>query len=643
VTTERDVYDVDTSSAVDAFKDVADAATEAAGAIKEGLTEGVKELGDTFAKKVVSLELYIEGVKKLAEFAKESVQAALEEEAAQHKLTMALQRAGDASGLFRNRLLEQAEAIEKTIGVQSEHTMALQAMLAQMRVAPQDIEGMTEAAYRLSRVTGQDATAAARLLARAMAEGKDELKKWNIEVDDAEFKQKGFKAVIEAVMKQTVDLSESVTENERSAHRAAAAWDGFKKALGGIVTDSPTLRKELDMNVSTLEKLTALIKGDKGAFSIWWTDEEWKSWGARGTAIAEMVNKKWHEINDKTFKKKGVVELGEPTLPGFDARTAAEKKAAAEQYQKEVNAFQLQQNKQHHKNALDAFKKVEEEDKKTRERIKADKEAQADYEKMLAREGNNALVHEAEERARREKEIAEKAAQHNKEIEEKKARDIAQVRAHIAQTFEQFANNAMQFGMNLIMESLMANTKYNRALQSMAAEREVMAAKELGIVKSRAQAEQQLADEARNAQAQRIADFLAGVAKEAGMKALVEAAAAIASAASYDYGGAAMHAAAAAAFAAVGVAAGGAAVGISSSRGMTTEERHQLESMEQQKKERAAREASQDAAAAGSAGDGRKVEINNYFLGLPGMTTAEMGQEIERLQSTYDDLKTGNG
>lgn len=149
-----------------------------------------------------------------------------------------------------------------------------------------------------------------------------------------------------------------------------------------------------------------------------------------------------------------------------------------------------------------------------------------------------------------------------------------------------------------------------------------------------------MADERGAAYLKMTADALASIAQQAAVKAVMEGVEAIAALAIGNVPGAALHGAAAAGYAGVAVLAGGTAAVMSSARGMTTDERKQLESARNADKERAAKEKQQAAERKGEVVAGTVVNV--YNLGITGATEVEQAKELERIRMKYNDLRTGS-
>lgn len=641
MTTETDVYDVDTSGAVEGYEKVA----KASGDVEEkqkSLGQQVDEIGNKFAKQLISVEAYIEMAKELGHWLQESTTKFIEQEQAITRLDGALKLAGHNGESFRGALEEQAHTIERLTGVSEEHTMQVQALLAQFGVAPAMIEKMTDAAYRLANATGQDATMAARLLARANAEGKEELKRFNIEVDDASFKAKGFQAVLDQVDAKFVSLEKSIPESAQRVNALKAAWEDLSKAVGGVIVQSDTFKTKTTEWAASLEMVARLIKGDTiGAAALGSSSN-----GAFDKLVAirvkeiETIVEGQKKVNDilagNGEKPKGVVEMGEPSFPGGAlgdpalARQAEEYRKRQEQhqiflqkqYEDERTARDEEEKAEAEENAKGfvTWKNVEDEHLKTKE---AGERALIELSKKWAEE----QIHNTEEASRKEIELHKKLAE-----------EVKNIKTTMISDFKHYAEQILATLANVVSQSLLENTKFNKANEELQIQREILASKEMGQNKTRAEIEKQLTEEHQAAVAAQVATTLAGIASEAAIKAIMSGVEAIAAFASGEEEAAAGFAAAAVGYAAVAAAAGGGAAIISSTRGMTTSEREQLENAQKDKASSSERSAQQTAQRGqGTAG----TNITVYNLGISGLTEYEQGQELQRIYDKYGDLKTG--
>lgn len=657
MTTERDVYELDTSSAVDSLGKLEKAYDEVVGGVRKALPEITAH-----AAGVALGQAAYDGLKKAisgaVELLKESAQAALEAQQVDAKLATSIKNAGYDVEVYTKKLGDQAAALERLTGRDDEYYKSLQTLMITLGVAPNEVDRFTRAALDLAAATGTDATMAAKLLARAHAEGKDELKKYGISVDEAAFKAKGFGAVLGEVEKRFGGMHEQIPDQMKDINRMKGAWESFKETLGASVL------KFVETH-DLASKIVALIDGANDMF----TPEAQKKFNAlskdeqRKALEAERQTLLDHLSGQKTLWEvyTGEVEtsIAVPFEKAQEMLAALEKKLAPD-WLKTIDAVHVPKNRPI----------VSDEDKKAND--KKLKEAQ-DYldqkDKLFNERADNLMkdgkLRDAEEIAATGAKIAalgdlgeEEANEYRAnqaakyewehqlatEAEEKRQnmrdKQVAQEKAfyeNLLSELEGYAKRVLDFGLSLLQEQLTQNETYNKAYHEALVNRRIADSEEQGAKKTAVEVEKELASEAKATQDKKTAEFLAGIAKEAAMQAILEGAKAIASLAAYDYPGAAQHGIAAAAFGGVALAAGGAAAALSAGRGMTREEKDSIESLNKRKEEKAARDSNVTTGTA----QGPGVQQNVYFFGISGMTEISQGAELERLRRKHDNLSTG--
>lgn len=614
MTTERDVYDIDTSGAVEGLEHVADAADHTTHAQKT-LGDQLVDLNAKFSHHVMALQTYVEIAKEAAEFVKEGIKEWQAQAEAIARQTVLLKNHGEEATHYSERLEEQRKQLERNQGVEEAYTANLQNVILTMGVAADEVVRFTEDSIMLAKAMNQDAVTAARLLARAHADGKEELKKYGITVKDTAELGGHFGAVLAEVEARTKGINEAMPEYTQLVNNQAAAWAEVKKGIGGAAAE---LWVFLNRNTEADPKVQAFFAKIHQA-----------TLDARNLELKSILEA--HGLGEKEQPTIDLEPINvEIQTPEYKARVRADR---AERV-KEMSAFM----KQLHDAQQQALKEVEAEDASDRQdsldklqnfyqraakEAKDYNEANAAIQKMV----NKQAVDDAEEAAKKEVEAQKQAAERVKAIKQ-----------DMLSEFKAYAQQILASVAGIVGDTLTSNTQFNQKMKEFQIDREMATAKELGQNKTRVQIEKQLQQEEQASNAARIADTLKGIAEQAAVKAIFEGVAAIASAADYDEGAAYQHLAAAAGFAAVALAAGGTTAAISASRGLTTQERTQLEDAQKTKAETAAREDKQ----AGQVAVGAAQIVNVYNLGITGKTTAEQGKELEAIYKEFDLLKTGS-
>lgn len=657
--TERDVYEIDASGAEEALKKVANEFekldAELQKTVKGGKeTRGVFEEMSRLFKEDLTQSLFSaqaaydmlkQSVQAVAHFVLDGVAAFAEQEKAQLKLGLALRNVGGASQELVARLNTQTQALERLTGIDGDYLTSLQAMLTTMGVAPEQLERFTQAAVNLATATGQDAKVAAQLLARANAEGKEELKKYGIEVDEVAVKSKGFAAVLEQVELRYGGIAEQQPEIIRQTNELKGAWDDFQKSVGGAALRLVETKDGANGLAKALDWLTEKIQ-----------NANVKSIALKGAltglinpflAVPGLLAAGEELATTKVPEQPNVADLrpdftaGPPVthLPGFEPKT-----------DKQIQEAETERKRRHAEALRDAKKyredmeRISAESKANLSRMERDED---DATRKRIIDSNNWEKQAEEERIRQNYQFAQDQIAILKDEEEARQRLLDARLEKERQFWTDIRREAMGALQGLVSaqfqflsEMLTANTEYNRQMFELELQRRTAGKAEEEVQAERTKMEKQLADERGAAYLKMTADALASIAQQAAVKAVMEGVEAIAALAVGNVPGAALHGAAAAGYAGVAVLAGGTAAVMSSARGMTTDERKQLESARNADKERAAKEKQQAAERKGEVVAGTVVNV--YNLGITGATEVEQAKELERIRMKYNDLRTGS-
>lgn len=599
----RDVWTIDTSGAVEGLRKLKDE-TEKAEHAQKSMSDFLKEdLEKSLLSAHAQYEMLKEAVKAVGEFVMESSHKYLENAEISARMTVTLRNMGYEAEQLVRHFEAEATALAKVTGKSDDYIGNLQNLIIGMGVGADQVDRFTEDALNLANLMGQDATTAARLLSRAHMEGKEELKRYGIVVDDVKFSHQGFTHVLEEVEKRVHGINDEMPEAIKRTREYGVAWEEVQKKAGKFFTETLTAY----LTNSGVGGLLHMMAGD-----------------------TEKIAANFNKINGDEGKVRTL------TMPVFDLSAEANKMAADAKKADQADEAQLKHHLMNRKEMYDAAAKVEDARKKEalsqkEADLKAEDEAEAAIraaEVSREEEKNNKLMAKVKEYTERVRVYREQ-----KEAEEKA------IWKSMTDSMIGYAKQVGSILSGMLKDAMVGDTQYTRAMFEHAVARETVGMKEEDAQKKRQQMEKQLAEDNKNTLLQKLADTLANVAIDSQIKAIMETANSLASLAEYDYGAAAAHGIAAAAYGAVAIAAGGAAIGISQSRGMTGSERSQLEASDKAATDRSKREAAQEAQR-GKETVGTQISV--YNLGITGQTDQEQGRELERIRRKYDDSKTGS-
>lgn len=642
--TETDVLLVETGQAVKSLDALAQETEKLKGKQKDLADFMKKDLEDAFLGAQAKYDLVKNTLSEVGQILKNSVSDYLGSIEVGMRHTLAMKNAGMESAIFKEKLEAQAQAIERLTGVQDEAVLEMQAMLMTMGVGKGDIERVTKAAYDMSVATGTSAANAARMLARASAEGKEELKKYGVTVRDTDGELEGFAATLEAVERKFGGISEQVPEQIQQINALKGAWNTFSEELGHALVSigagpagsaggwlttaldswSVALKNFADAPIEvTLGKLALITGGWANA------DVLFMKASSAADAVARAADAA------KEAENAGKVNLG--TLPAFNvskeqkeneeaARKRTNEVVRAARFQSEM-VFQLMKEMQDKQAAMDEEFRLQAAKDRAAEQAVMDEERE--YEAAQGKSAHEDKLEREQEFWRRKLQIQERAQQEERERLQEAADFAKQIGSHL-----------VQFGAGLLKEALLNDTAYTRAHKEQVLQQMTIGMKKEDADRKRAETEKMWAEENEANLKKKTADVLADIAVQAATKAVFATAEGIASAAGFNEASAAGFFAAAGMYAAIAVASGAGAYALSSGRGMTKDEKASLNNNQEAfERNRRQREAQQTAQAGGSVTQGTVVNV--IHMGITGQTEVEQARELERIRNQYAASKTG--
>lgn len=671
--TEKDVYELSTEQAAAALKalvpeldnvkvkikDTNEEAAKSTSQFKEFSDLIGKDLKNSFFSAQAQYDLVKSSLTALAHGAVEASQEFLKAEQASLRLGVALHNAGGSS--FKQALDEQASALQRLTGIEDEQITAVQTMLASMGVAPELIERTTKAAINLSVATGS-LESAARLLARTEGQGSEDLKKYNLSVDETIPKQERFVALLAETEKQYAGLIDQQPQILKQTNELKGAWRDLVEAIGSRLVN--TVGGGMSQTGQGI--IATVLFGPFSEFA-----SQVREGKEHLLSLAEVMDF-WAEKIKVTTKeaKQGQIELltfANLKKMGEDAHKEGDGNVDF-MHDEEANAAKTAiKARTEAELASDAAKYKAAQERKTREEIDAENQRynnernasrlrlkESDDLDILETLGfaqpNDLKMRMAQERlvVEEHQKFQQAIAEHDRALilkeEQQKAEQLQKDKIFwdgMRQNFEGYAETIVGSWASYFGQLLTQDTKFTREMKELTLERETLGMSETEAKEKRLSIEKQLADEQGAAFLKTTADALASIAQQAAIKAVFEAAEAVRSAANYDEYGAVQHGIAAGIYAGIAVSAGAGAAGISGARGVTTEERQQLEAAKQseetQKQDRLTREKKQESQREAEQG----ANIVVYNIGISGKTEVEQGKELERIQKQFSNLRTG--
>lgn len=271
---------------------------------------------------------------QVTQFLSDSVASFLEAEKVSMRLELALRQThGELIG-FASSLSTWADATERATGVDGDFITSIQQLLVQMKIAPNQVNRLTQAALDLAAATGGSARQAANLLARASAENAEELKRWGVKVDEAKVQAEGFTAVLEEVERVYGGTSQQMNEASRAISENRAAWGDLKEAIGSTLVEMVSLQAGGRRTVTILDGLTEFFSSKKA--------EEVERYRQRVDALSAARDKE-ARLTEAVRESQAELESLKGS-PFYEAQAAAlgklnEELLAAEQRRKALLGF----------------------------------------------------------------------------------------------------------------------------------------------------------------------------------------------------------------------------------------------------------------------------------------------------------------
>lgn len=243
--------------------------------VEEGLTKTTaaaeKTVANTSRLEAVFRSVAAKGIALFAELARESVDAALENERAVTRLRR-------VAGEYTSVLEAQADAAQIALNVSGEMVMGLQEMALRFDVVPAKVDSLTRAVIDYSKATGLDAQGAMRHLLMGLENGGAGLQRMGLAVDATKSKAEQLNQAIEQLTSRWGGAAAADAETLTGKVEALKlAWGELLETVGkgllaGAVAFDTWLAKGTGWT-STIKGLTAALNDLAGASS----EERWRT------------------------------------------------------------------------------------------------------------------------------------------------------------------------------------------------------------------------------------------------------------------------------------------------------------------------------------------------------------------------------
>lgn len=291
-------------------------------------TTGVKGAIAGFAKQALGAYAGIAGIRKVIDYAGESINEFIESEKAFNKLNAAFVASGDTSGVAARSIQKMAEELQSLTNVSEEEIQSAGGLLRS--IAGLDKNGIEKILPRIidmSAALGIDLETATKQVAQTLAGGRNTLAKYGIEIDKNATLSERLATVTDGLNKKFAG----------TASQLANVIDGIKieaselkEAIGGALmfrfdTLADYYREGLRVIADTIKKGTKESQFDTIVESLL-GGESFEAVNKRLTGIGET----WMNVLAELYGKQAELEdkVNNPESEGF-APTASNRKALA--------------------------------------------------------------------------------------------------------------------------------------------------------------------------------------------------------------------------------------------------------------------------------------------------------------------------
>jgi len=230
--------------------------TKSTGKQTQGATKKMVAGYATVAAAAITLQRAVRGVVR---FARESVAAAGEQQAAEVKLATALKSTGQFSDELFESLKRQSVEIQKLTAADDEATLAQQALAVSMGV-PVEKLGEMSLALENAKAAGLPTETLLRGLAASFSGNASALTRYIPAVRELTEEQLRQGGAIELINQQFGGMAENMRGTWLGATKAfTGAWGDVKEAIGTIITDTPRVRAALLAAADTFLDMSASI------------------------------------------------------------------------------------------------------------------------------------------------------------------------------------------------------------------------------------------------------------------------------------------------------------------------------------------------------------------------------------------------
>lgn len=190
-----------------------------------------------------------------------SIVALAEEEKATLRLAQAMKSGHNYQEQAYQDFLKIAEATERHTLFTADQVIAVQAMLATFKLAPDVLKTATKLTLDMATATGQDAVQAAVLMGKAAVGVTGTLSRYGIIVDQTDLKLRGFAAVVDEVNKEFGGQAQAMLNSYAGRiDQVRKAYDYLVDVFADIIIQSPQVRALFKTTSDELYRMAEVLQ-----------------------------------------------------------------------------------------------------------------------------------------------------------------------------------------------------------------------------------------------------------------------------------------------------------------------------------------------------------------------------------------------
>lgn len=270
-----------TQEAVKATKKLADETTSSSKIVQsetKNTASGFEKLTSSLKNVAASVALAF-GVQQIIQFAKTSVDTAIEVERLNKQLLVALNNRKDV----QERLISQAKELEKSTGFDDKAIIKQQTFLALQGRSESQINKTIEAAIRLAKVTGTDLDTAITQLDGTLEGNVGRLGKLDSRFKDLTKTQLESGAAIDIVNKKYGEILTTQTATEKSTNDFHNAVEDLQEGLGSLLLKGTPV---LNFLTGIIDRINELSQSDQ---EIEFNINVKETRGAKDSAVSDLL------------------------------------------------------------------------------------------------------------------------------------------------------------------------------------------------------------------------------------------------------------------------------------------------------------------------------------------------------------------